>query len=151
MATGQFTWLLHISPSLYSIIFFFKTFFHHINLLIPQKSQLSFSLHLLLSTTIFWDIQVAGEAGVMSSSAVLGRPPGRLMATHPRILAWEIPWTEEPGGLQSLGSRRVRHFSTAPFALTHEAFLLYSHIIYNSHFIHSSVINQEGYSNYNVS
>ena len=42
MATGQFTWLLHISPSLYSIIFFFKTFFHHINLLIPQKSQLSF-------------------------------------------------------------------------------------------------------------
>ena len=25
------------------------------------------------------------------------------MATHSRILAWEIPWTEEPGGLQSLG------------------------------------------------
>ena len=29
------------------------------------------------------------------------------MATHSRILAWEIPWTEEPGGLQSTGSRRV--------------------------------------------
>ena len=26
------------------------------------------------------------------------------MATHSRILAWEIPWTEEPGGLQSMGS-----------------------------------------------
>ena len=26
------------------------------------------------------------------------------MATHPRILAWRIPWTEEPGGLQSTGS-----------------------------------------------
>ena len=26
------------------------------------------------------------------------------MATHPRILAWRIPWTEEPGGLQSMGS-----------------------------------------------
>ena len=31
------------------------------------------------------------------------------MATHSGILAWEIPWTEEPGVLQSMGSQRVRH------------------------------------------
>ena len=31
------------------------------------------------------------------------------MATLSNILAWEIPWTEEPGGLQSTGSQRVRH------------------------------------------
>ena len=31
------------------------------------------------------------------------------MGTHSNILAWEIPWTEEPGGLQSMGSQRVRH------------------------------------------
>ena len=31
------------------------------------------------------------------------------MATHSRILAWRIPWTEEPGGLQSMASHRVRH------------------------------------------
>jgi len=31
------------------------------------------------------------------------------MATHSSILAWEIPWTEEPGGLQFMGSQRVRH------------------------------------------
>ena len=31
------------------------------------------------------------------------------MASHPSILAWRIPWTEEPGGLQSMGSQRVRH------------------------------------------
>ena len=31
------------------------------------------------------------------------------MATRPSILAWEIPWTEEPGGLQSKGSQRVGH------------------------------------------
>ena len=31
------------------------------------------------------------------------------MATHSSTLAWRIPWTEEPGGLQSLGSPRVRH------------------------------------------
>ena len=30
-------------------------------------------------------------------------------ATHSSILAWRIPWTEEPGGLQSMGSHRVRH------------------------------------------
>ena len=31
------------------------------------------------------------------------------MATHSSILAWKTPWTEEPGRLQSMGSRRVRH------------------------------------------
>ena len=31
------------------------------------------------------------------------------MATHPSTLAWKIPWTEEPGGLQSMGSQRVGH------------------------------------------
>ena len=33
------------------------------------------------------------------------------MATHPSILAWRIPWTEEPGGLQSMGSQRVRQLT----------------------------------------
>ena len=31
------------------------------------------------------------------------------MATHSSILAWSIPWTQEPGGLQSMGLQRVRH------------------------------------------
>ena len=31
------------------------------------------------------------------------------MATHSNICAWEIPWTEEPGGLQSIGLQRVKH------------------------------------------
>ena len=31
------------------------------------------------------------------------------MATHSSILAWRIPWTEEPGGLQSMGSQRAGH------------------------------------------
>ena len=35
--------------------------------------------------------------------------PEEEMATHSSILAWEIPWTEEPGRLQSTGSLRVRH------------------------------------------
>ena len=41
----------------------------------------------------------------------LGRedPLEKEMATHSSILAWRIPWTEEPGRLQSSGSQRVRH------------------------------------------
>ena len=41
----------------------------------------------------------------------LGRedPLEKEMVTHSRILAWRIPWTEEPGRLQSTGSQRVGH------------------------------------------
>ena len=46
----------------------------------------------------------AGESLVRS----LGQedPPEKEMATHSSILAWEIPWTEEPRGLQSMGSHK---------------------------------------------
>ena len=36
-------------------------------------------------------------------------PLEKEMAAHSSILAWRIPWTKEPGGLQSTGSQRVRH------------------------------------------
>ena len=36
-------------------------------------------------------------------------PLEKAMATHPSILAWTIPWTEEPGGLQPVRSQRVGH------------------------------------------
>jgi len=36
-------------------------------------------------------------------------PVEKGMATHSSILAWTIPWTEEPGGLQFMGLQRVRH------------------------------------------
>ena len=36
-------------------------------------------------------------------------PLEKEMATHSNILAWKISWTEEPGGLQSMGSQRVGH------------------------------------------
>ena len=36
------------------------------------------------------------------------------MATHSSILAWKIPWTEEPGGLQSMGSIAVGHYQATP-------------------------------------
>ena len=36
-------------------------------------------------------------------------PPEEGMATHSSVLAWRIPWTEEPGGLQFIELQRVRH------------------------------------------
>ena len=48
----------------------------------------------------------AGDAGSISGS---GRSPGEGNGTHSNILAWEIPWTEEPDRLQSTGCERVVH------------------------------------------
>ena len=47
----------------------------------------------------------AGDAGDVGSIPGSGRPPlEERMATHSSVLAWKIPWTEEPDGLQSMGS-----------------------------------------------
>ena len=47
--------------------------------------------------------------GTWIQSLVGKDPPGKKKATHSNILAWRIPWTEEPGGLQSTGSQKVGH------------------------------------------
>ena len=48
----------------------------------------------------------AGDAGLIPR---LGRSPEKEMATYSRILTWEILWSEEPGGPQSMGLQRVGH------------------------------------------
>ena len=45
----------------------------------------------------------AGDTRDVGSAPGWGRSPEEGMATHSSILAWGIPWTEEPGGLQSMG------------------------------------------------
>ena len=47
----------------------------------------------------------AGDTGMILE---WGRSLEEEMATHSRILAWDIPWTEEPGGLKSMGSQKLR-------------------------------------------
>ena len=51
----------------------------------------------------------AGDARDVGLIPGLGRSPGEGNGNHSSILAWKIPWTEEPGGLQSTGSQRVGH------------------------------------------
>ena len=51
----------------------------------------------------------AYNAGNLESVPGQEDPLEKAMATHCSILAWRIPWTEEPSGLQSMGLQRVRH------------------------------------------
>ena len=53
------------------------------------------------------NLQVTGEAPEEKTPSALWTE--KAMAPHSSTLAWKIPWTEEPGGLQSMGSLRVRH------------------------------------------
>ena len=54
----------------------------------------------------------AGEVREVGSIPGGKDPLGEEMATHPSILAWRVPWTEEPGGLQPTESQRIRHTET---------------------------------------
>ena len=68
---------------------------------------------LIMAKNVFPGGSDGKESAAMQETRV--RPLGwedpleKGMATHSSILTWEIPWTEEPGGLQSLGSQRVRY------------------------------------------
>ena len=74
---------------------------------------------ILLEVVLDWAFQVApvvknqpanaGDARDSVSIPGSGRTPRVEMAIHSSILAWKIPWTEEPGGLQPMGSQRVGH------------------------------------------
>ena len=62
----------------------------------------------------------ACSAGDSVSTPRSGRSPGEENGTHSRILAWRIPWTEEPGGLPSMGSQRdtVERLTLSLFTLS---------------------------------
>ena len=76
--------------------------------LIPRKKSIQrWTSYLLLGAQTVKNPPAMRETWVRS----LGRedPLEEGMATHSSILTWRIPWTEEPGGLQSMGSQRVGH------------------------------------------
>ena len=51
----------------------------------------------------------AGDIEIQVRSLGQERPLEKGMATHSSVLAWRIPWTEEPGGPQSMGLQRLGH------------------------------------------
>ena len=56
-------------------------------------------------------VNLPANAGKVVRSLDWEDPLEEDIATHSSILAWELPWTEEPGGLQSMETQRVRHES----------------------------------------
>ena len=89
--------------------------FHHTE--IPQmlKHPLLFDDFMSLLTTLWASLvaQMVKNPPAMHKTQIQSldweNPLEKGMATHSSILTWRIPWTEEPGGLQSMGSQRVRH------------------------------------------
>ena len=90
--THVYLWLIHTDvwqkPSQYSKV---------INLQLKQINKLNLKN---VDSTNFLTELLWGSISTMSEKAT---------ATHSSTLAWKIPWTEEPGRLQSMGSLRVRH------------------------------------------
>ena len=79
----------------------------------PLDSKQFFEIYILIKDNGFpWWLsgkESPFNAGDVGSSPRSGRSLEEGMAAHSSILAWRIPWTEELGGLQSMGSQRVRH------------------------------------------
>ena len=80
--------------------------------------QLDFSVKEKGKVFILPTVQCAWVCTICQTDKIAGE-----MATHSRILAWRIPWTEEPGRLQSTGSQRVGHDS-----VTSLSFHVHSHL-----------------------
>ena len=75
-----------------------------------QKSTLFYVFWILTPPGGSDGEESAWDAGGLSSNPwVREIPLEKGMAAHSSLLAWRISWTEEPGGLQSMGSQRVRH------------------------------------------
>ena len=67
-------------------------------------SRSDISLSMITGSAVKNPLANAGDEG---STPVWEDPLEKEVATHSSILAWKIPWTEESGGLQSMGSQRV--------------------------------------------
>ena len=83
-----------------------------------ENRNIEMSIHLLVCVWVppgaFLMAQTVKNLPAMQETQVqaLGQkdPLEKGMASYSSILAWRIPWTEEPGGLQSTGSQKVRHY-----------------------------------------
>ena len=83
-----------------------------------HKGMVSFSQIPLLLPWWLGRWKICPQCGRPSFNPWVGKIPWRRVATYSSILAWRIPWTEESGGLQSMGSQRVFRHDWATNAFT---------------------------------
>ena len=75
--------------------------------MVPYRKRSTSRLYIVTLLIMVKRLPAMQETEVRSLSWEV--PLEKEMATHSNTLAWKIPWTEEPGRLQSTGSQRVRH------------------------------------------
>ena len=105
----------------------------HIHFILPSVSKVVVEMNIFLFNKLFFfsylslssfpcssvGKESACSAGDRVRSLGWEDPLEKEMATHSSILAWKISWTEEPGGLKSMGLQRVRHdWATNTYLLT---------------------------------
>ena len=99
-----------------------------VSLRVSNFVQLQINLGTILGEGLLWWLRWYKNLPGMQETWVWSLdqedPWEKGMATHSSILAWKILWSEEPGGLQSMGSQRVRH----DWALTHTLILGETHL-----------------------
>ena len=80
---------------------------------LPYSKVIQYLIQLYIHVRASLVAQTVKNPPVMQDTQVqslgLKDPLEKEMATHSSIHAWKIPWTEDPGGLQSMGSQRVGH------------------------------------------
>ena len=89
---------------------------NHNIIIVRANAQLEWNLRTSLVAQIVKCLPAMQETRVQSLS--WENPLEKTMATHSSSLAWEIPWAEEPGRLQSMGSQRVGHIGATWFSFT---------------------------------
>ena len=86
-----------------------------------RRHDFKINLFMAVCSVVFsggWDgKKICLQCGIPGFYLWLGRSPGERDGTHSSTLAWKIPWTEEPGRLQSMGSLGVRHNWATSFSL----------------------------------
>ena len=102
---------------LFSLVFYSSYFSRGINgcpmysIISSELGELLFLYTLLKPGSLLWLSSEESTCNTGDTGSILDQedPPEKEIAMHSSILAWRIPWTEEPGGLRSLGSQRVGH------------------------------------------
>ena len=104
------------------------------SLSVPFSVQVELGVQRVPIGMLFWvALGFPGGSEVKASACITGDlgsisgwedPLEKEMVTHSSILAWRIPWMEEPGGLQSMGSQRVGHDKGTSLSFTFTEHLL---------------------------
>ena len=109
--SASLLYIVHLSINICHALFIFMKYIKLSATLMIFLNLICTSMYSLLYFMTSLVAQMVKHLSTMRETWSLGweDPLEKEMATHSRTITWKIPWVEEPGGLQSIGSQRVRH------------------------------------------